>query len=79
MVTGLGTSESNTFKNASPIMGHFLCQKERTSMNELQSIAAHLHTANLIAVHQASNLVLNDADRLELEQQILKRIGIHDA
>ncbi len=47
-------------------------------MNELQSIAAHLHTANLIAVHQASNLVLNDADRLELEQQILKRIGIHD-
>ena len=47
-------------------------------MNELQIIVAHLHTANLIAVHQASNLVLNDADRLELEQQILKRIGIHD-
>ena len=35
-------------------------------------------TANLIAAHQASNLIVNDADRLELEQQILKRIGIHD-
>jgi len=66
-------------KECKPQHGAFLCQKERTSMNELQIIAAHLHTANLIAVHQASNLVLNDADRLELEQQILKRIGIHDA
>ena len=35
-------------------------------------------TANLIAAHQASNLIVNDADRLEIEREILHRLGVRD-
>ena len=52
---------------------------ERSVPVMVAALTYEQRTANLIAAHQASNLIVNDADRLELEQQILKRIGIHDA
>jgi len=36
-------------------------------------------TANLIAAYQNSNLVVMDADRQEIEREILERLGVRDA
>ena len=42
------------------------------------TLAYEQRTANLIAAHQASNLIVNDADRLEIEREILHRLGVRD-
>ena len=44
----------------------------------LAALAYEQRTANLIAAHQASNLIVNDADRLEVERMILHRLGVRD-
>lgn len=51
---------------------------ERSVPAMVATLAYEQRTANLIAAHQASNLIVNDADRLEIEREILRRLGVRD-
>ena len=48
------------------------------NVHALLALTYEQRTANLIAAHQASNLIVNDADRLEIEREILHRLGVRD-
>lgn len=49
---------------------------ERSVPAMVAALTYEQRTANLIAAHQASNLIVNDADRLEIEREILHRLGV---
>jgi len=51
---------------------------ERSVPAMVAALTYEQRTANLIAAHQASNLIVNDADRLEIEREILHRLGVRD-
>lgn len=72
--------KGNPYAQASKISAHLSEENELWGISQtVMALANELRTANLFAVYQTGFIdTLNDTQRLELEHEILERIGRRD-